>query len=381
MKAVYVIAVVLGAGASVATLPARSAPGQPVLGHEWVNADVGINTSGVLSQVTFQDVGPAATPFVVTRGFSNAVNGQPSNPVGGGFLAPALLDASNQLVPANAPLNLLKPADRQIWDQQSFAYALGNGPSFSVGAAAMAWNQQVYANYSYDFEHINLSGAVEVLSPISLHVDPGQLFLIPRFIAGESPSSYTALQASFSHNFRVEVADRSASGSWLVGEVKGRGSSVAVITLSGPQTFGIGQVLSFPPGFNDLAGGSIAVQNIPEQTLSLPQFDLLPGQRLSVSVSMGVSALAQGAGMAPIFYVLAGDPLSVSSGSAAPNVLLEFAPPAVPEPAAWLMMLAGLAGTAASLAWRRRQSIVCRTAQAGPCGRSEAPASRNGHAT
>ena len=203
---------------------------------------------------------------------------------------------------------------------------------------------------------------MEVLSAISLHVDPGVLFLIPRFApGGDYGSQYTGVLASFAHDFRVEVANYSLyEDNWLLPEVKGAVSSAAVITLRGPQTFGVGQVLTFPPGLNQLAN-SIAVQNIPEQTLTLPQFDLLPGQRLTVSVQMSVSAFALGTGPAPIFYVVAGDPLSLTAGTATPNILLTYASVAqVPEPQTWALLLAGLA--ACLQRWRRLASFAPRAA-------------------
>ncbi len=358
MKLLHLIAVAAGVAAAMA-MPAQAAVGQPVPGQESVAAFVSIDTAGVASWAQYQQTHPEpTTPFVLTRGTSNAVHGMPSNPVFGGNLSPFQLDSSNQLIPANMPLNLLNHADAQSWDKQSFAYTLGNGPSFSVGVAAMAWNQTATAIYSYRFEHINQTAQTEALSAISLHVDPGRLFLIPRFgPGGDGGSQYTLVNASFSHQFRVEVD----AFDGLLPQVKGAGFSAAVITLSGPQTFGIGQVLTFPPGLNQLANG-IAVQNIPEQTLSLPPFDLLPDQRLTVSVQMSVSALATGTGPSPILYALAGDPLSLSTGGAAPNVLLHYAPAAVPEPATGLLLLAGIVGLRLSRCHRHlraAQSLAC----------------------
>lgn len=345
MKLLHFLPVAAGVAAAMA-VPVLAAVGQPVPGHESVSALVSIDTAGVASWAQYEQTHPQpTTPFVLTRGTSNAVHGMPSNPVFGGSIAPQLLDSSNRLIPASTPLNLLNHADAQSWDKKSFAYTLGNGPSFSVGVAAMAWNQTASAFYVYRLEHINQTVQTEVLSAIALHVDPGVLFLIPRFAAGgDSESQYTSVLASFSHNFRLEVESHSLyEDSWLLPEVKGAGASAAVITLAGPQTFGTGQVLTFPPGLNQLANG-IAVQNIPEQTLTLPQFDLLPGQRLTVSVQMSVSAYATGTGPAPILYALPGDRLLLSSGGAAPNLLLEYPPAAVPEPATWLLLLAGVAG-------------------------------------
>lgn len=364
MKSLLVIAVAAAIAVAVTMpMPTFAAVGQPVLGKESVDAYVGIDTAGVASWARYEQTTPQpTTPFVLTRGTSNVVHGMPSNPVLGGNIAPFSLDSSNQLSPANTPLNLLNRADAQGWDKKSFAYALGNGPSFAVGAAATAWNQTASAFYRYNFEHINQTAQREVLSAISLHVDPGVLFLIPRFApGGDFGSQYTDIQASFAHGFRVDVENPSLyEDGWQLPELTFAGSSAAVITLRGPQTFGVGRVLTFPPGLNQLAN-SIAVQNIPEQTLTLPQFDLLPGQRLTVSVQMSVSAFALGTGPAPIFYVLAGDPLSLTAGTATPNILLTYAPVAqVPEPQTWALMLAGLA--ACLQRWRRLASLAPRAA-------------------
>ena len=165
---------------------ALSDVGLPVLGEEHVQAQVGIIGTGFdlgsyYLQTPPYDNGTTATPFVMTLGNSTAIHGVPSNPVAGGLLLPGTLDASNALLPANAPLNLMNAGAARSWDRKSFAYSMGEGPSFSVGVAVGEWGQRAFALYHYSFEHTNLSGRTESLLSVGSHVDAGRLYLlVPR---------------------------------------------------------------------------------------------------------------------------------------------------------------------------------------------------------
>ena len=55
---------------------------------------------------------------------------------------------------------------------------------------------------------------------------------------------------------------------------------------------------------------------------------------------MELKAYVDGLGPAPILFVMACDPLSLTSGSATPNITVQFAP--VPAPADAALLLAGL---------------------------------------